>query len=54
MQKRYTEEFRESVVKQMMAPNPVNEEKTSEQRHQAMTWAQRLKRVFNVTLGTLS
>jgi hypothetical protein len=25
-----------------------NEDKTPEQRHQAMTWAQRLKRVFNI------
>jgi hypothetical protein len=25
-----------------------NEDKTPEQHHQAMTWAQRLKRVFNI------
>jgi hypothetical protein len=31
-----------------------NEDKTPEQRHQAMTWAQRLKRVFNMPQGTLS
>jgi hypothetical protein len=28
-----------------------NEEKTPEQRHQAMTWAQRLKRVFNIDVS---
>jgi hypothetical protein len=31
-----------------------NEDKTPEQRHKAMTWAQRLKRVFNMPQGTLS
>lgn len=29
-----------------------NEEKTPEQRHRAMTWAQRLKRVFNIDVST--
>jgi hypothetical protein len=28
-----------------------NEEKTPEQRHQSMTWAQRLKRVFNIDVS---
>ena len=28
-----------------------NEDKTPEQRHQAMTWAQRLKRVFNIDVS---
>ena len=28
-----------------------NEDKTSEQRHQAMTWAQRLKRVLNIDVS---
>jgi hypothetical protein len=28
-----------------------NEEKTPEQRHQAMTWAQRLQRVFNIDVS---
>ena len=31
-----------------------NEEKTPEQRDQAMTWAQRLKQVFNIPQSTLS
>ena len=35
-------------------PAQSQEDKTPEQRHQAMTWAQRLKRVFNVPQGTLS
>ena len=29
-----------------------NENKTPEQRHQAMTWAPRLKRVFNIEVST--
>jgi hypothetical protein len=28
-----------------------NEDKTPEQRHRAMTWAQRLKRVFNINVS---
>jgi hypothetical protein len=28
-----------------------NEEKTPEQRHQAMTWAQRLKRAFKINVS---
>ncbi|MET0062412.1 MAG: hypothetical protein ABW176_08955 [Candidatus Thiodiazotropha endolucinida] len=28
-----------------------NEDKTPEQRHQAMAWAQRLKRVFNIDVS---
>lgn len=28
-----------------------SEDKTPEQRHQAMTWAQRLKRVFNIDVS---
>jgi hypothetical protein len=28
-----------------------NEDKTPAQRHQAMTWAQRLKRVFNIDVS---
>jgi len=28
-----------------------NEDKTSLQRHQALTWAQRLKRVFNIDIS---
>ncbi|MBV2124874.1 MAG: hypothetical protein KUF75_06975 [Candidatus Thiodiazotropha sp. (ex Ctena orbiculata)] len=28
-----------------------NEDKTPEQRHQAMTWAQHLKRVFNIDVS---
>jgi hypothetical protein len=28
-----------------------NEDKTPEQRHKAMTWAQRLKRVFNIDVS---
>jgi hypothetical protein len=28
-----------------------NEDKTPEQRHQAMAWAQRLKRVFNINVS---
>jgi hypothetical protein len=34
--------------------HPEGEEKTPEQHHQAMNWAQRLKRVFNIPQGTLS
>ena len=29
-----------------------NENRTPEQRHRAMTWAQRLKRVFNIDVST--
>jgi hypothetical protein len=32
-------------------PHPEGEEKTPEQHHQAMTWAQRLKRVFNIDVA---
>jgi hypothetical protein len=32
-------------------PHEEHEDKTSEQRHQAMTWAQRLKRVFNIDVS---
>jgi hypothetical protein len=35
-------------------PRPEDEEKTPEHHHQAMNWAQRLKRVFNIPQGTLS
>jgi hypothetical protein len=35
-------------------PAQSQEDKTPEQRHQAMIWAQRLKRVFNIPQGTLS
>jgi hypothetical protein len=31
-----------------------DEEKALEQRHKAMTWAQRLKRMFNIPQGILS
>jgi hypothetical protein len=31
-----------------------SDDKTPRQRHKAMTWAQRLKRVFNIPQGTLS
>jgi hypothetical protein len=31
-----------------------DEEKTLEQRHKTITWAQRLKLVFNIPQGTLS
>jgi hypothetical protein len=36
------------------SPHPEGEEKTLEHHHQAMNWAQRLKRVFNILQGTLS
>ncbi|MET0005786.1 MAG: hypothetical protein ABW087_19445 [Candidatus Thiodiazotropha sp.] len=32
-------------------PSQSKEDKTPEQRHQAMTWAQRLKRVFNIDVS---
>jgi hypothetical protein len=32
-------------------PSQSKEAKTPEQRHQAMTWAQRLKRVFNINVS---
>ena len=32
-------------------PHEEHEDKTPEQRHQAMTWAQRLKRVFNIDVS---
>ena len=32
-------------------PHEENEDKTPAQRHQSMTWAQRLKRVFNIDLS---
>jgi hypothetical protein len=32
-------------------PRKENEDKTPEQRRQAMTWAQRLKRVFNIDVS---
>jgi hypothetical protein len=32
-------------------PHPEGEEKTPEQHHQVMTWAQRLKRVFNIDVA---
>lgn len=32
-------------------PSQSKEDKTHEQRHQAMTWAQRLKRVFNIDVS---
>jgi hypothetical protein len=35
-------------------PAQSQEDKTPEQHHQAMTWAQRLKRMFNIPQGTLS
>jgi hypothetical protein len=31
-----------------------SDDKTAQQRHKAMTWAQRLKRVFDIPQGTLS
>jgi hypothetical protein len=34
--------------------HPEGEEKTLKHHHQAMNWAQRLKRVFNIPQGTLS
>jgi len=35
-------------------PPQGNEDKTPEQRHKAMTWAQRLKRVFNIDVSICS
>ena len=32
-------------------PSQIKEDKTSEQRRKAMTWAQRLKRVFNIDVS---
>lgn len=32
-------------------PSQSQDDKTPEQRHQAMTWAQRLKRVFNIDVS---
>jgi hypothetical protein len=31
---------------------PTGQEKTRTQKHQSMTWAQRLKRVFNIDIET--
>jgi len=31
---------------------PTGQEKTRAQKHQSMTWAQRLKRVFNINIET--
>jgi hypothetical protein len=31
---------------------PTGQEKTRAQKHQSMTWAQRLKRVFNIDIET--
>ena len=31
---------------------PIGQEKTRAQKHQSMTWAQRLKRVFNIDIET--
>ncbi|MFC1329260.1 MAG: hypothetical protein G8D66_00535 [gamma proteobacterium symbiont of Ctena orbiculata] len=32
-------------------PTQLRDDRTPEQRHQAMTWAQRLKRVFNIDVS---